>query len=280
MVDFRYHLISLIGVILALALGILAGSGFLGGPILEQLQSSVDEFRGDKDRLQEVITEQDARLDRSEDFARAAEALMVRGQLAGDEVVVFQFEGTDGRLLDGVHDALAGAGAQVISQITFREKLALASAPIQDELSLLTGSLTGEPAQLLEDLAAMVGQRAAAAAVDGGQADTPNAGAAQRFQSLLEDLERSEFVGSAFPPEGPPVPEGATFIVVGGSEGRPPFKVAPFASAFAQALTERGATTMVVEASSSTWGLVQSVRSDTEARARAATVDNADTTMG
>src|SRR5687767_11792423 len=141
MVDFRYHLISLIGVILALALGILAGSGFLGGPILEQLQEDVDNFRTEARDLQAVITDQDIKLDQSEDFARAVEPLIARGRLTGEQIVVFQFEGSDGRLVDGIRDTLSGAGAEVVSQITLTKKLELSSAPARDELSLLTGSV-------------------------------------------------------------------------------------------------------------------------------------------
>lgn len=280
MVDFRYHLISLIGVILALALGILAGSGFLGGPILEQLQDDVDNFRRQTRELQGVITEQDVTIDQSEDFARSVEPLIVRGQLAGEEIVLFQFEGTEGRVADGIRDALAEAGAQVVSQITFTEKLALGSAPAQDELSLITGSVTGDPESLLEETATLIGQRAAAAAEDQGETDTPNTTSSQRFESLLTQLETAEFAGSDLPLEGPAVPTEAVFVVVGGSTARPPFRMDRFAPLLAAALTEDGAPTIVAESSTSVWSLVASVRGDIEARAGAATVDNAETVMG
>jgi hypothetical protein len=279
-VDFRYHLISLIGVILALALGILAGSGFLGGPILEQLQDDVDNFRTEARRFQGVISEQDRKLDQAEDFARAAEQYMVRGRLAGDEIVLFQFEGTEGRVVDGVRAVLTEAGAQVVTQITLTSKLAIASAPAQDELSLITGSLSGDPASLLADTATMLGARAAAAANDTGQADTPNTTAMQRFQSFLDELEVSEFVGSDVLPDARAVPPDAQFVVIGGAPSRPPFDVAGFVAAFAESLSERGAPTIFVEGSTSEWDLVSGVRADIEARASSATVDNAETTMG
>ena len=280
MVDFRYHLISLIGVILALALGILAGSGFLGGPILEQLQDDVDNFRRQTRELQGVITEQDAKLSESEDFARASEPLIVRGQLAGEEIVLFQFEGTEGRLADEVRDALGEAGAQVVSQVTFTEKLGLTSAPARDELSLITGSLSGDPKVLLEDVAGLLGERAADAAEDPGDTNTPNTTSSQRFESLLEQLETAEFAGSDLPAEGPAIPSDALFVIVGGSNARPPFPVERFIPVLAAALTEKGSGTVVVESSTSTWSLVASVRGNIEARAGAATVDNADTVIG
>jgi hypothetical protein len=280
MIDFRYHLISLIAVILALALGILAGSGFLGGPLLEQLQSQVTDFRGEARDLRAEISEQDVKLDQSEEFARAAEPFMTRGQLAGDEIVLFQFEGTDGRLIDGVTQALADAGAQIITQITLTKKLSLGSAPVQDELSLITGSLTGNESELLEETATMLGERAAASAAEGTPAASPNSSAAQRFDSFLGDLETSEFVGADVPVDARSVPAGAEFLVIGGSGDRPPFEMLGFVSALAEALTERGAPTIFVESSLSEWGVVQAVRADIEARARTATVDNGETTIG
>lgn len=280
MVDFRYHLISLIGVILALALGILAGSGFLGGPILEQLQDDVDSFRRQTREQQGVITEQDTKLEQAEDFARTAEPLIVRGQLAGEEVVLFQFEGTEGRVADGIRDALGEAGAQVVSQITLTEKLALTSAPARDELSLITGSLTGDPGVLLEETATLLGERAATAAEDQGGTDAPNTTSSQRFESFLQQLETAEFAVSDLPLADSAIPTDALFVVVGGSNARSPFPMEAFAPLFVAALTEKGAPTVVVEGSTSTWTLVASVRGDIEARAGAATVDNADTVIG
>lgn len=280
MVDFRYHLISLIGVILALALGILAGSGFLGGPILEQLQDDVDNFRKEASDLQAVITDQDLKLEQADDFARAAEPQLVRGRLGGQEVVLFQFEGTEGRLVDQVRDVLTTAGAEVISQITLSEKLALSSAPAREELSLITGSLTGDPAALLDDAASMLGQRAAAAAEDADQTDAPNTSAGQRFEAFLDELETAEFVASELPEEAQAIPAGSLFVVIGGSTARPPFAVDRFVPPFAAALTERGAPAIFVESSTSTWEVVSSVRTDIGARSRTATVDNADTPMG
>lgn len=280
MIDFRYHLISLIGVILALALGILAGSGFLGGPILEQLQEDVDNFRTEARDLQAVITDQDVKLDQSQDFAEAVEPLIARDLLSGEQIVLFQFEGSDGRLVDGVRNSLSEAGAAIVSQITLSKKFELASAPASDELSLVTGSLGGDVPSLLGETATLIGQRAAAAAEDQGQTNAPNSTATQRFESLLQDLEAAEFVGSDLATEGRVVPTRAQFIVIGGSEGRPPFPVDRFVADLAVALAGRGAATVVLESSTSGWELVTSVRGDIEARSRVATVDNADTVFG
>ena len=280
MVDFRYHLISLIAVILALALGILAGSGFLGGPILNQLERDVSNFRERARTLQDVIDRQDGTLDHAESFALAAEPLLIHGELAGDEIVLFQFEGSEGRLVDGIKDELTDAGAQIVSEITFTSKLALDSAPAADELSLITGSLTGETDQLLDELATLVGERAAAAAVDSSQADSPSTSAVQRFNTLIEQLQTSEFIDATITQEGRAAPSGAYFVVIGGAAGRPPFELTGFGPSLGEGLSGRGSPTLFAESSTSVWELVRAVRRDIAARAGTSTVDNAETTIG
>jgi hypothetical protein len=280
MVDFRYHLISLIAVILALALGILAGSGFLGGPIIEQLRSEVDDLARDNDRLRDEIGAQDVQLDEAEIFARSAQPLLVGDALAGTDIVVLQLGESSGGLVDGVKRALVDAGGTVATEITFSSKLAMQSDPAIDELALITGSLGGDPAQLLHETALLIGERIAAASADPDQIESPATSATQRLASLLADLEAAEFIGVSTEDDGRPAPEDATFVVVGGSTGRSPFDLAQFGPALAEGLTERGGRALVAESSDSTWGLVRAIRGDIEARSVTVTVDNGETTIG
>jgi len=275
MIDFRYHLISLIAVILALALGILAGSGFLGGPLLQRLEIEVDDLGHTNDNLREEIGFQDALLNEAETFARDVRPILVDGVLADTEVVLFQVEGSSGALIDGIRDALIEAGATLTTEITLGRKFALQSDPAMDELALVTGSVASEPSVLLEDTARLLGERLAVASTDGDQASS----AVQRLSSLLDDLETAEFLGVSGD-AARLVSEDATFVVVGGGGDRPPFDVATFVPALAEGLASREGRVLVAESSDSTWGLVGGLRSDIEARSVAVTVDNAETTIG
>ena len=49
MIDFRYHLVSLVSVFLALAVGIVLGAGPLNEPIARGLSQSVQQLRQDRD---------------------------------------------------------------------------------------------------------------------------------------------------------------------------------------------------------------------------------------
>ena len=279
MVDFRYHLISLIAVILALAVGILAGSGFLGGPILEQLQRDVDQANETNDALQERLDVQDERLDLAESFARASEPFLVRGVLAGEDVVVFQFAGSAGQLIDGVKRQLVDAGARIASEITLTQKFALESAPSGDELALITGSLGADVDGLRREAATLLGERAAAAASADDDGPAPS-GAQERFDAVASDLERAEFIAAEATEDGPLIPANSIFVVLGGSSDRAPFEATTFTPALSEGLAGRGAATAVVEGSDSVWGLVNAVRRDLEARSSAVTIDNGDSTIG
>ena len=281
MIDFRYHLISLVAVILALALGILAGSGFLGGPLLERLRAEVSDLATTNAELRQEIDEQDRQLAAAEGFARAAAPLLTEGELTGEQIVVVQIAESDGRLLEGVKADLTGAGGSIVAEIVLTQKFELNSAPFRDELSLMVGSVAGDRDVILTDAATVLGQRMAASAADPSQPDTPSGGVAiQRLETLVQDLERAEFMSVSRAEEGRLVPAGALFVVLGGSEGRPPFDTAPFVTTVVEGLTERGAAGLVAEAQTSTWGIVEGIRQDIEARASIATVDNGESTIG
>jgi Copper transport outer membrane protein, MctB len=281
MVDFRYHLISLIAVILALALGILAGSGFLGGPILEQLEEDVSDLASENDRLQGEIDRRETQLDQAQEFALQAEPFLTRGELSGEEIVVFQFEGSENRVAEGVKTQLVDAGAEIVTEITLSPKLALESAPARDELALIAGSLESTVGAILEDAGQIIGARAAAAAADRTQTESPSGNVSlQRFEAVIDELENAEFISASTVDGQPMIPAAATFVIVGGSPGRPPFETRFLIPALAENLTGGGAPGVVVEGSNSTWGLVRSVRADVEARASTVTVDNGESTMG
>ncbi len=51
MIDFRYHLVSIVAVFLALAIGIVLGTTALNGPITSRLRSLETSLRSEADSL-------------------------------------------------------------------------------------------------------------------------------------------------------------------------------------------------------------------------------------
>ena len=69
MISFRYHLVSLVAVFLALALGIVVGTTALNGPITTDLRKQVNTLRSDRTTLANQVKALQAQVDDSEQFA-------------------------------------------------------------------------------------------------------------------------------------------------------------------------------------------------------------------
>ena len=88
MIDFRYHLVSLIAVFLAVALGIVIGTTALNAPILEDLEGEVAALTQDKRELETQTQELQAQLDTGDAFDQAVAPALVADSLAGRSVVL------------------------------------------------------------------------------------------------------------------------------------------------------------------------------------------------
>lgn len=281
MIDFRFHLISIVGVFLALGIGILMGSLALGDNLVNQLKRDVQAVRETNDGLQEQVRELDGRLDGFQDFAAEVQAPLTDAVLQGERVVLFVFEGTEGELVDGVMDALEEADAEVASTIVLREKLVLSGEAESDQLALVLRSVNDDAAELRNEAASQLAAGASVAAAPGELTQEPGSEVEDsRLQSLLDDLSEAGFVSVDATEDEPPVPEGAMFLVLGGHSDPPAYESSRVAVTLSQGLAERDAPVMVAETSDSTWGLVPAIRSDGLTRDIVATVDQGETVPG
>ena len=62
MIDFRYHLVSIVAIFLALAIGIVIGTTALNGPVTEALQKGNASLNGDLNNLRDQSTAQQQRI--------------------------------------------------------------------------------------------------------------------------------------------------------------------------------------------------------------------------
>ena len=118
MIDFRYHLVSLIAVFLALACGIALGAGPLRQAIGDtvsgrnaQLTTQNDQLRAERDTAVAGRDAADAALD-------AAGAGLLAGTLPGYRVAVVALGPVDGAVTQAVDTRLAQAGATVTAHVT------------------------------------------------------------------------------------------------------------------------------------------------------------------
>ncbi|GAA1870397.1 copper transporter [Myceligenerans crystallogenes] len=114
MIDFRYHLVSLISVFLALAVGIILGAGPLQGTLGETLTRQVDSLREERNDLRAQLDATTGFLQADETFLAAAAPRLLDGALAGRHVAVVSLGEVPAATRSGVTEQLEAAGADVV----------------------------------------------------------------------------------------------------------------------------------------------------------------------
>jgi hypothetical protein len=113
-IDFRYHLVSLIAVFLAVALGIVIGTTALNDPISADIETRVDQLEQDKRQLEDQTQQLAAQLETADAFDQAVAPALVDGTLTGSSVlVVATSDQVTPELMEQVGGLLADAGATV-----------------------------------------------------------------------------------------------------------------------------------------------------------------------
>ncbi|AEV87233.1 channel-forming protein [Actinoplanes sp. SE50] len=120
MINFRYHVVSLTAVFLALAIGLVVGTAALNGPVSENLREQLTTLNKDNNVKRDQVNQYKEELNRSQDFA-AQVAPWLTTKLTGRKLAVVVLPG--GRdSADGVVKMLTTAGATITARITVEDK--------------------------------------------------------------------------------------------------------------------------------------------------------------
>lgn len=117
MIDFRYHLVSLISVFLALAVGIVLGAGPLKEAIGDTLTGEVDQLRARAADLRAELDQSNVALVQSEDAFASVAPDLLEGILADRRIAVVEIGGTAGPVLEQVSERIVQAGATVTGTV-------------------------------------------------------------------------------------------------------------------------------------------------------------------
>ncbi len=123
MVDFRYHVVSIVAVFLALGIGIVFGTTAINRAILNDLDRNVTRLTEEKRALD---TERKALAENVSDADAWGEAvfpMLVSGVLAGERVVVISAPGASRSVRDEVVKHLTVAGATVVGRVRLNDAL-------------------------------------------------------------------------------------------------------------------------------------------------------------
>lgn len=114
MISFRYHVVSLISVFLAVALGIVIGTTQLNGRVLDDLNGQVEALTDDKRDLETRSQNLENQLSEGDAFGDAVAPTLVAGQLPEASVLlVLASEDVDPDLVDQMSSLVEAAGATV-----------------------------------------------------------------------------------------------------------------------------------------------------------------------
>jgi len=151
LIDLKYHLISLVAVFLALAVGILVGSSFVAGTSVKGLEKEFVKLRIQNQQQQndlEVMRDQVASY---EEFGRTVAPILVDGKLAMRRIALIQ-TGDYSEATQSAKFILEQAGANVASVTT----LSNADSPnAQNRIAQAVEQITGET-QLKDPAARMI----------------------------------------------------------------------------------------------------------------------------
>jgi hypothetical protein len=205
-IDFRYHLVSIVAVFLALAIGIVLGSTELQGPAYNlldkttsKLQNELGQVSSQRDAAQQQATE-------GEMYAQAVEPTVLRGLLTKQRLLIVTEPGAQSSVVSGISSAALAAGASITGQINLAPKFFDTSGTTQDSLNQTTLDVA-QAAGLTLDSSATYQQQAAqviasevlttAASSDG---KPPAADQATNAATMLQAYAASQFLSTTGQP--------------------------------------------------------------------------------
>lgn len=249
MISWRYHVVSIVAVVLAFGLGILAGTSVIGEGFAITLQKNYDEAIGQRDdALAQVAL--------YERFAESLQPTLRADALVGEEAVVVTSEGVE-RPARQAADALTASGVDVLATLQLTRRLA--EPEIEDNAAALQGILglsASDPVALSTGVAEALAERLAVGSL-AAQDDVLGALLAGGFVTADRDLEAEALLGIG----------GAGQLVVIAAGGARPAR-SPGPEALLVPLTERlvrlDAPTVAVGPTEDGYGFVAAVRDANE----------------
>jgi hypothetical protein len=277
-IDFRYHLVSIIAVFLALAIGLAVGSTALSGKAVEFLNSrerSVVASNASLAKKNQALINQIAA---DQAFARAASQRLLPGLLAHEKVVLVVAPGADSSVTNGVAAALRQAGATVTGQVYLSQSFLTTSGNNETSLTQLAQNLAANnglaaPSQSQSQIG---GQQAVARLLAASLLDSPsgsNALSAKSSADILTGLDQNGFVSFG----ATPVPANLAVLVAPG--GAPPQTGSDVLTAVATELKQAGSGVVVAGGAESVgpYSVISAVNGSADL---VSTVDYADTEAG
>jgi hypothetical protein len=143
MINFRFHIVSLIAIFLALGVGVIMGTAVIDSAVVDRLEaqqrgleSDIDDVTGENGRLRGQLG---SLRDRYEQLDEEGWSMLVDNRLFAVPVLVVTADGVDGDLVEDIADQLGAADAQVIGRLRLTDRFALDDDDEQADLAEALG---------------------------------------------------------------------------------------------------------------------------------------------
>jgi hypothetical protein len=282
-VDFKYHVVSIVAVFLALTIGIVLGTYTINGQVLKNIRHQVSSLRGENDGLRGRVQALERQQRQAGTFVEGISPLVLENRLARQRVILVMAPGASSGIANGVKDALSAAGATVSATVKVNKDWLspdqtavigdLANRLAEPGLSLPDGTAYERAGRVLAT--ALLRHPPAATDVGSGSLSSSDASTLAGFKTAgLVSVSPSR-----------PAPGTLAVLVVGGApkEATDATKAADATlTALARELDFAGGGAVVVgpPTSAEAGGIVAAARSDDDTRKAVSTVDDADTRTG
>lgn len=279
MIDFKYHVVSLISVFLAIALGIIIGTTALNGGIVSNLQSNVKSLGAEKRDLEDRVTQLDQALNRNSEFDDAVAPVLVADVLTDQNFIVITVgDSVTTDLRDPIIQTLQAAGATNTGAISLTD--AYANPDHADELLKFASSDLPAGVTLPESNNAgqVVGALLAAMLVEPAGEDTVGQPAAA-ITTVLSGLGS---LGVLKLDSTDIQPAQNIVLITSGEPGSDAAARNATILSLAAALDKAGAAVVIAgdTASAGSDGLITAGREDAAIASSISTIDNADRASG
>jgi hypothetical protein len=285
MIDFRYHLVSIIAVFLALALGIVVGTTALNGGIVDTLKSSNSKIIKDKRGLEGTVRDLRSSVGRRDDFTETVAPRIVAGRLVNQRVLFVAAPNASDGTLKELEQLVTEAGGTPTGVLRLRgDLLDPAKNQVIDDLVAGVAPAGVElPDGAPTDRAAV---ELAAALVAKGSSGRIGEDAAAKVLGGFTGADLVQWQAPAGQKSTDTEPATMVVMVTGGSDGKALDEVGQQRQrtllTLAKALDDRslGAVVAGPLSSADQGGVLQALRADGDLREQVSSVDVADTPYG
>jgi hypothetical protein len=282
-INLRYHIVSLVAVFLALAIGIVVGSTALKEGTVSVLRATSNGLirQSQEERARNQLLQ--GEVDGYKQFSTAMLPGLVRHKLDGQSVVLLDTDRVDDSTRKPVEDALKAAQADVDGRITFAsDRIGLAAEGDRTALAGLLGTDQDDPDALRQALIGRLAERLTS------PARLPREASAQA-KDVLTGLDQANFLADLRLTEPSmrdgtvPFPRSGTiFVVIGPTDNPTLLDPKRFLVPLTDRLSSRSSSPVVgVEAAAPgapSW--VEVLRDDQNITDRVSTVDGVDRVPG